>query len=711
MEQTENMAQGTIPVAANNESKILLNTNQIAAALMLIFTGEFLYRIPLDTWSVKIMWITAWIAILIGTILLYKNLQGNGKKAAGLWVGASLFGILSIPVEVIHSFIEGIAGIAKIAGAPATTIEGLGTLQSYTEWFLSLEALMYIGGTILFMVYPPFIKAKKGWGWLVIAFVLSLFNVPSLLITLCLFIGFYLILTRLYTEEDQNRKRIGAFIWMATGFLYSLFILLNNDTIYIIASLTGLIAWLIGVIKIRSLEYEKQGTGAFLIYAILMILSSIVHFLPGLVGDILAIALQVPAYIIVCVGFLRFGKGDVFASQKNGMHTMIGVMAICLILALVYLIPFVGEPISAMIFSILCVPCLVVGWKNALTAQSETIIEFQESEKTNSIDWSIIFGKHKKLAMTASIVILIIGVAYSLSANMLVEKMLLKAEETDNHQYTAYTLLEKLTGNAEAEFKLAADMDFNIQAKLVKKWCNNATKGDAYAQYVIGILLQNSGVYMRLMDDEARSFFNSWTAQNRGAMQIGNLTDFMSQNPTIDMQKIAEKDAHKWFEAAAQQGHPRAQFETSIDYSDGRGISTDPEKAYYWTLKAANNGHLFAQNNAGYFNTNGIGVEENPEEAFKWYKKAAERGYSNSQASLALFYYNGTAVEKDLEKAFFWFSKAATQEQPFAQYCLGILYRNGEGIEKDLDKAKEWFRKAADNGHEDAQKALNQLNK
>lgn len=706
MEQTENMAQDTIPAAANNESKIQLNTNQIAAALMLIFTGEFLYRIPLDTWSVKIMWITAWIAILIGTILLYKNLQGNGKKAAGLWIGASLFGILSIPVEVIHSFIEGIAGIAKVAGAPATTIEDLGTLQSYTEWFLSLEALMYIGGTILFMVYPPFIKAKKGWGWLVIAFVLSLFNVPSLLITLCLFIGFYLILTRLYTEEDQNRKRIGAFIWMATGFLYSLFILLNNDTIYILASLTGLIAWLIGVIKIRSLEYEKQGTGAFLIYAILMILSSIVHFLPGLVGDILAIALQVPAYIIVCVGFLRFGKGDVFASQKNGMHTMIGVMAICLILALVYLIPFVGEPISAMIFSILCVPCLVVGWKNALTAQSETIIEFQESEKTNSIDWSIIFGKHKKLAMTASIVILIIGVAYSISANMLVEKVLLKAEKMDKYQYTTYSLLGKITGNAEAELKLA-DMNANISAKLIKKWCNDAEHGDAYAQYVIGLLLQSSSGFMILMDNEARSLFDSWAAQSRGAMQIGNLTDFISQNPTIDMQKIAEEDGHKWFEAAAQQGHPRAQFETSMDYYQGRGTSADLEKTYYWTLKAANNGHLFAQHNAGYLNANGIGVEKNLKEAIRWYVKAAERGYSDSQLQLTLIYY----IEKDFEKAFFWVSKAAIQEVPNAQYSLGLLYRDGKGTEKDLDKAKEWFQKAADNGHEDAQKALNQLNK
>lgn len=710
MEQTENMAQETIPVAANNESKIQLNTNQITAALMLIFTGEFLYRIPIDTWSVKIMWITAWIAILIGTILLYKNLQGNGKKAAGLWIGASLFGILSIPVEVIHSFIEGFAGIAKAAGGPTDMVEGLGTLQSYTEWFLSLEALMYIGGTLLFMVYPPFIKAKKGWVWLIIAFVLSLFNAPSLLITLSLFIGFYLILTRLYTEEDQNRKRIGAFIWMATGFLYSLFILLNNDTIYIIASLTGLIAWLIGVIKIRSLEYEKQGTGAFLIYAILMILSSIVHFLPGLVGDILAIALQVPAYIIVCVGFLRFGKGNVFASQKNGMHTMIGVMAICLILALVYLIPFVGEPISAMIFSILCVPCLVVGWKNALTAQSETIIEFQESEKTNSIDWSIIFGKHKKLAMTASIVILIIGVAYSISANMLVEKVLLKAEKMDKYQYTTYTLLEKLTGNAEAEFKLA-EMKTDISAKLIKKWCNDATKGDAYAQYVIGKVLLNSGGYMIFMDDEARNFFNSWAAQSRGAMQIGNLTDFIHQNPTIDMQKIAEQDAHKWLEAAAQQGHTKAQFETSIDYFTGRGTPLDMVIAYSWTMKAAKKGYKRAQFNLGYVYEHGNGVDKDKKKAAEWYEKAAKQGFASAQYNLAILYFEGIEVKEDLPKALYWYLQAANQGLIPAQYTVGMIYKNGNGTEINLDKAKEWFQKAAKNGDEKAQKELDQLNK
>lgn len=710
MEPNKNTKQENATAVINEEKNIPMSTNKIAAAFMLIFTGEFLYRIPLDTWSVKIIWIAAWIGILTGTIQLFNTLKGTGKKAAGLWIGASLFGILSIPVEVFYSLTEGIAGITKTVGGPTEITESLGLLQSATGWFLSLGSLMYIGGTALFMIYPPFTKAKTGWMYLVAAFIMSMFHLPSLLITIAIFIGYYLIFTRLYAEDDQSRRRCGALLWMATGFIYSLLILLNNDTIYIIASLTGLVAWLIGVIKIRSLEYEKQGTGAFIAYGILMILASGLHFLPGLVGDTLAIVLQIPAYIILCIGFLRFGKGEMFASPKNGTHTMIGVLLICLILALVYLIPFIGEPISAMIFSILCIPCLIVGWKNALTSQPETVLEYQESEKMNSIDWSAIFGKHKKLAITVSIIVLTFGIAYSITANILVEKLLLKAEQMEEYQYAAYKLLDKLTGNAEAQFYVAVDIEYNIPAKLVKKWCNNATQGDAYAQYVIGRILQNNSAYMAIMDNEGRNFFDSWASKSRGAMQIGNITDFINQNPTIDMQKIAEADAHKWFEAAAQQGHPRAQHETGMDYLNGKGTASDSVKSYYWTLKAANNGNLFAQHNAGYFNAKGIGVEKNMEEAFKWFEKAANRGFSNSQSALAGFYYDGTAVEKDFEKAFFWYSKAA-HEQPFAQFCLGILYRTGEGTEKNLDKAKEWFQKAVDNGYNNAQKALDDLNK
>ena len=247
MEQTENMAQDTIPVAENNKSKILLNTNQISAALMLIFTGEFLYRIPLDTWSVKIMWITAWIAILVGTIQLYNNLRGNGRKAAGLWIAATVFSIIAIPFEIINSLTEGIATISQTSEDTASS--SLGAFQVYLQWFLSLGSLMYIGGALLFMTYQPFTRIRTGWIWLVATFVLSIFSLPSLFILIPLFIGFYLIITRLYNYDNLSQRRAGALLWMAAGLLYSLYILLNNDTIYIIASLAGLIAWLIGVVK------------------------------------------------------------------------------------------------------------------------------------------------------------------------------------------------------------------------------------------------------------------------------------------------------------------------------------------------------------------------------------------------------------------------------------------------------------------------------
>lgn len=642
----------------------MASINRIAGAFMLIFIGWLIYQIPIDTWSVKIMWITAWIAILAGSIRLFNTLKGKGRKGAALWIAATVFSILSVPIDIINSLMQGFTLIMKMAGNTSDAGSFL-MIGSYLKWFMILGSLMYIGGTLLFMSSITFSKIKSGWICLLVTFALSTFKLPSILVAISLFISIYLIIPRLYAGNEKAKHRAEGLLLMAIGFLYSLLILLNNDSSYIAISFAGLIIWLIGVMKIRSLGYGKTGTGAFITYAILMLVASVFHLAPGLVGDIMSLLLQVPAYIVLMVGLGRLNKdGKILAIQPSGVGLINFSLFVCLILSLIYLIPFIGEPLSALLFSVLVTPCLAIGWKRAMISYPEILYVPLETEQTTAINVSVNFGKHKKLFITIGVIILVAGAAYKITIGTLTEKMIQKCELTDiNPNYT--DLLEKITGNAEIEL-INAQACMEIPSKLVKKWCKNAPNGDAYTQYVVGMLILNNGYYMRLMDNEGREFFNDWSSKSRGAIQVDDITDFVSHKKTINIQQIIETDAHKWLEAAANQGHIRAQVETAYNYLYERGVAKDEKKALSLLMKAA------------------------------------KSGYARAQSSLAFQY----QLKENYQEALYWYQKAASQDDINAFLELGIMYKYGQGTEKDLNKAKEWFQKAADMGNEEAEREL-----
>jgi TPR repeat protein len=54
-------------------------------------------------------------------------------------------------------------------------------------------------------------------------------------------------------------------------------------------------------------------------------------------------------------------------------------------------------------------------------------------------------------------------------------------------------------------------------------------------------------------------------------------------------------------------------------------------------------------------------------------------------------------------------TEAAEQGDAEAQFNLGSRYIFGMGVAQDKVKAAEWYRKAAEQGHEAAQKKLDEL--
>ena len=72
-------------------------------------------------------------------------------------------------------------------------------------------------------------------------------------------------------------------------------------------------------------------------------------------------------------------------------------------------------------------------------------------------------------------------------------------------------------------------------------------------------------------------------------------------------------------------------------------------------------------------------------------------------------YFQGQGVPQDYANAVEWYRKAAEQNDAQALYNLGVMYVQGRGVPKDLAKALEWIRKAAAQGHEGAQKVLQEM--
>lgn len=57
----------------------------------------------------------------------------------------------------------------------------------------------------------------------------------------------------------------------------------------------------------------------------------------------------------------------------------------------------------------------------------------------------------------------------------------------------------------------------------------------------------------------------------------------------------------KWYDKAARQGHPQAQYLLAFSYLRGRGVFEDDAKAYRWALAASRNGVAKATEDLAYF--------------------------------------------------------------------------------------------------------------
>lgn len=145
-----------------------------------------------------------------------------------------------------------------------------------------------------------------------------------------------------------------------------------------------------------------------------------------------------------------------------------------------------------------------------------------------------------------------------------------------------------------------------------------------------------------------------------------------------------------WFELAAEQGVPWAEYETATMYINGEGTTADPVKAMKWYRAAARDGILVAKYDIGFMYLLGQGVAKDPVEAAKWLKIAADGGEPRAQYFLGLMYRDGTGVPQDYPQALKLLRAAAAQRVAPAAYALGDTIKQGKGVLKDLVAGQAW---------------------
>ena len=161
---------------------------------------------------------------------------------------------------------------------------------------------------------------------------------------------------------------------------------------------------------------------------------------------------------------------------------------------------------------------------------------------------------------------------------------------------------------------------------------------------------------------------------------------------------------------AAERGHVQAQNRMAICYGKGHlGLPKDEKLAIVWYQKAAEQNYPAAQYNLGIQYLKGNGVEKDIAKAIPWYTRAAERGSADAQFNLAVCYDIGEGVSPDIETAVKFYKKSADQDNMNAQYNLGVCYLNGRGVPKDILVGIDWLQKSANNGNLESRSALEQL--
>ena len=210
---------------------------------------------------------------------------------------------------------------------------------------------------------------------------------------------------------------------------------------------------------------------------------------------------------------------------------------------------------------------------------------------------------------------------------------------------------------------------------------------------------------MALLDEgkyqEAIAILN--TEARRGDAQAQYLLGVLYDNG----QGVAQdyKLARSWFEKAAAQGQASAQYHLGFMYEAGRGMPHNNQQALHWYGLAAAGADPNAQYRLALMHLNGFGGKVNATEARKWFAQAAAQGDPQAQRQLASLYAKGLGGTQNKTLAYMWLdiarglgdqsalrasvelaetmaSEAIATAQDWAKQCIAKAYRGCETLRR-----------------------------
>ncbi len=206
-------------------------------------------------------------------------------------------------------------------------------------------------------------------------------------------------------------------------------------------------------------------------------------------------------------------------------------------------------------------------------------------------------------------------------------------------------------------------------------------------------------------DREQAIYWYRKAAEQKNAYGQYNLGYYCYHHPESEQ-------GYYWYKRAARQKLPNAfrwtnlykkdiittTFETErtdsmYERADKYFYEKNYEQAVLWYQKAAEENHPVAQYCLGLCYENGYGVTQDHVKAVSWFQKAAEQGIATAQGLLGKYYLE----VKDYSKAFSWSNKSVEAGARSGCYTLGICYYYGYGVERDYKKAEDYFKRVQDN--------------
>ena len=160
-------------------------------------------------------------------------------------------------------------------------------------------------------------------------------------------------------------------------------------------------------------------------------------------------------------------------------------------------------------------------------------------------------------------------------------------------------------------------------------------------------------------------------------------------------------EAARWFRRAAEQEHPKAQYNLGVMYNNGHVVLQDYAEAARWYRRAAEQGYRRGAEQSGHHVRRGQGRATGLRRGHaRGTAGQPSRNTPSAQNNLGIMYDEGQGRTTGLRRGRALVPPGSRAGTPRGAEQSGRHVRyEGEGVPQDYAEAVRWYRRAAEQGH------------